>query len=107
MLPSGEWVRVRCPEGCLLVNTGEVLRAISNDTWPSARHYVGRNWSSRGPRYSLAFFLSPAPDVPVGGAPSCVSPARPARYRPTTWLEGAGRSRGGFLAPAPAAEPPG
>ena len=29
-----------CVEGALIVNTGETLSRITNDTWPATRHYV-------------------------------------------------------------------
>ena len=34
---KGQWVRARHVEGALIVNTGETLSRITNDTWPATR----------------------------------------------------------------------
>mmetsp|Transcript_8467 Transcript_8467/g.15975 ORF Transcript_8467/g.15975 Transcript_8467/m.15975 type:complete len:387 (+) Transcript_8467:30-1190(+) len=97
----GGWVRPPLRTGMLLVNSGEWLRGLTNDTWPSARHYV-TNPSHCNERWSLACFISPSPGALMGVAASCVSPERPAKYRLTCVAESLGRSRGGraLLAPA-------
>ena len=88
----GGWVRAPVRPGALLVNTGETLRAVSNDTWPSTRHFV-LNPSQADPRYSLAFFLHAAPNHPMAVAPSKSTASNPARYVPTTFLESMGEGR--------------
>lgn len=99
----GGWVRPPPRAGALLVNTGEMLSRITNDVWPSARHYVANPRLGSEARRSLAFFLAPNPGVPMHVAPTCITKERPARYKPTTWIEGFGQSRGGLLAPLAAA----
>jgi len=97
----GGWVRPPWRAGMLLVNSGEWLRGVTNDTWPSARHYV-TNPSHCKERWSLACFISPNPGALMGVAASCISAERPARYRLTRVAESLGQSRGGraLLAPA-------
>lgn len=100
----GGWVRPPSRPGAMLVNSGETLKMITNDLWPSARHYVA-NPTGDEERPSLAFFLAGSPEVPMKVAPTCETSARPALYRPTTWREGLGADRGGFLLPADVVPP--
>ena len=54
---------------------------------------------------SLALFFNAAPAHALGVAPTAVSAARPARYRPTTWMESMGGDRAGLLSPVGAGAP--
>jgi len=92
----GGWVRAPARPGALLVNSGDVLQCMTNDVWPAARHYVG-NPSDTTTRFSLAYFINATPAVRMEVVPSFVSPERPAKYLPTSWIEGQGVHRGGFF----------
>jgi isopenicillin N synthase-like dioxygenase len=39
---SGKWVRLRAPEGSVIINTGDYMQRISNDRLPSTTHRVGK-----------------------------------------------------------------
>ncbi len=38
---SNKWVRLRAPEGSLILNTGDYMQRVSNDRLPSTTHRVG------------------------------------------------------------------
>jgi len=84
------WVRVPSKPGALLINTGEILRQVSNDTFLSARHYV----LNEGPhdRMSLVFFFNATADfkLPVAAGAG----GGPAKYPPTSYLDGQGVVQG-------------
>ena len=79
---SGEWLSIKPPEGAMVVNVGDMLQRLTNDVLPSTTHRVvnpppGRRGRSR---YSMPFFLHPAPDFPIETLPGCVSATNPDRY---------------------------
>jgi isopenicillin N synthase-like dioxygenase len=39
---SRKWVRLRAPEGSIVINTGDYMQRISNDRLPSTTHRVGK-----------------------------------------------------------------
>jgi isopenicillin N synthase-like dioxygenase len=39
---SGKWVRMRAPEGSIIINTGDYMQRITNDRLPSTTHRVGK-----------------------------------------------------------------
>ena len=39
---SNKWVRLRAPEGSIIINTGDYMQRISNDRLPSTTHRVGK-----------------------------------------------------------------
>jgi isopenicillin N synthase-like dioxygenase len=39
---SGKWIRLRAPEGSVIINTGDYMQRISNDRLPSTTHRVGK-----------------------------------------------------------------
>lgn len=79
---DGQWVSPPSIPGALICNIGDCLMRWTNDVYVSTPHRVvnpvGRE------RFSVAFFLDPNPDAVVSCLPSCATPERPARYRPTT-----------------------
>eukprot|EP01063_Lacrimia_lanifica_P006923 TRINITY_DN14387_c0_g1_i1.p1 TRINITY_DN14387_c0_g1~~TRINITY_DN14387_c0_g1_i1.p1 ORF type:complete len:361 (+),score=145.47 TRINITY_DN14387_c0_g1_i1:47-1084(+) len=91
---AAAWRRVPHLPGALVVNTGEILRTVTNDTWPATRHYALHACAPAAARYSLPFFFSPTADYPVAVAPTTVSAARPAKYAPTSYLQGQGVAQG-------------
>lgn len=38
----GKWVRLRAPQGSIIINTGDYMQRISNDRLPSTTHRVGK-----------------------------------------------------------------
>ena len=39
---SSKWVRMRAPQGSIIINTGDYMQRISNDRLPSTTHRVGK-----------------------------------------------------------------
>merc|ERR1719343_1566741 len=78
------WVRVPAKPGALLVNSGEILRQVSNDTFLSARHYVVNEGLSE--RASIAFFFNATADYKLAVAAG--AGGGPAKYPPTSYLDG-------------------
>ena len=39
---SNKWVRLRAPQGSIIINTGDYMQRISNDRLPSTTHRVGK-----------------------------------------------------------------
>ena len=79
---DGRWLPVKPPEGALVVNVGDMLQRLTNHVLPSTTHrVVNPPVERRGvSRYSMPFFLHPAPDFLIETLPGCISAARPNRY---------------------------
>jgi isopenicillin N synthase-like dioxygenase len=79
---DGRWLPVKPPEGAMVVNVGDMLQRLTNHVLPSTTHRVVNPPPERRgkPRYSMPFFLHPAPDFLIETLPGCVSDARPNRY---------------------------
>ncbi|MBA4047694.1 MAG: flavonol synthase [Sphingomonas sp.] len=79
---DGQWLAVKPPEGALVVNVGDMLQRLTNHVLPSTTHRVVNPPPERRatPRYSMPFFLHPAPDFLIETLPGCVSTANPNRY---------------------------
>jgi len=84
------WVRVPTKPGALLVNSGEILRQVSNDTFHAARHYVINEGTDE--RVSMAYFFNATADfkMPVASGAG----GGPAKYPPTSYLDGQGVVQG-------------
>jgi len=79
---SGEWLAIRPPEGAMVVNVGDMLQRLTNHVLPSTTHrVVNPPVERRGfSRYSMPFFLHPAPDFLIKTLPGTVSEGHPDRY---------------------------
>jgi isopenicillin N synthase-like dioxygenase len=79
---DGQWLAVDPPEGALVVNVGDMLQRLTNHVLPSTTHRVVNPPPERRgvPRYSMPFFLHPAPDFIIDTLPGCIGPDRPNRY---------------------------
>src|SRR6266849_2901683 len=79
---SGRWLDAPVVPDAFICNIGDCLMRWSNDVYVSTPHKVvsppGKD------RYSVAFFLDPNPDAMVACLPTCISPERPAKYKPIT-----------------------
>ncbi|KAJ8613576.1 hypothetical protein CTAYLR_006136 [Chrysophaeum taylorii] len=84
------WLRALDIPGALVVNTGQLLAQLSNDTWPATRHYV----VARAPRISVPFFFNATASVPVPVVPSCVDDDHPAKYPPISYLTSQAAAQG-------------
>ncbi|QDX27753.1 isopenicillin N synthase family oxygenase [Sphingomonas suaedae] len=83
---DGRWLPVKPPEGALVVNVGDMLQRLTNHVLPSTTHrVVNPPVERRGhSRYSMPFFLHPAPDFLIKALPQCVSEENPEREPPIT-----------------------
>ncbi len=79
---DGRWLPIKPPEGALVVNVGDMLQRLTNHVLPSTTHRVVNPPPERRghSRYSMPFFLHPAPDFLIESLPACVSDAHPNRY---------------------------
>lgn len=81
---DGCWLPVRPPEGAMVVNVGDMLQRLTNRVLPSTTHRVVNPPSHRRgrSRYSMPFFLHPAPDFLIATLPQCITPGNPEREPP-------------------------
>jgi isopenicillin N synthase-like dioxygenase len=79
---SGEWLPVKPPEGAMVVNVGDMLQRLTNNFLPSTTHRVVNPPPERRghARYSMPFFLHPAPDFLIETLPSTITAENPNRY---------------------------
>lgn len=83
---DGEWLPVKPPEGAMVVNVGDMLQRLTNHVLPSTTHrVVNPPVERRGhSRYSMPFFLHPAPDFVIKALPRTVTAQNPEREPPIT-----------------------
>lgn len=81
---------------------GDLVARWTNDVYRPNTHRVASPTGRS--RYSLALFMQPAFDAVIAPAPTCVGPARPARYAPSTfaeclegWFRALEEGRGGYV----------
>lgn len=79
---SGQWLDINPPEGCLVVNIGDMLQRLTNHVLPSTSHRVVNPAPERQryARYSMPFFLHFRPDYLIETLDNCVTPDNPDRY---------------------------
>ena len=79
---DGRWLAIKPPEGAMVVNVGDMLQRLTNHVLPSTTHRVVNPAPERRgfSRYSMPFFLHPAPDFLIETLPSCITPDNPNRY---------------------------
>ncbi len=79
---DGKWLAIRPPEGAMVVNVGDMLQRLTNHVLPSTTHRVVNPPPERRgvSRYSMPFFLHPAPDFLIETLPGCIDADHPNRY---------------------------
>lgn len=79
---DGKWLAVKPPEGAMVINVGDMLQRLTNHVLPSTTHRVVNPPAERRghSRYSMPFFLHPAPDFLIETLPGCVSEENPNHY---------------------------
>jgi isopenicillin N synthase-like dioxygenase len=79
---SGKWLAVKPPEGAMVVNVGDMLQRLTNHVLPSTTHRVVNPPPERRghSRYSMPFFLHPAPDFLIRTLPQTITSDNPNRY---------------------------
>lgn len=81
---NGDWLAVPSLPGQLIVDTGDMMKHITNDLIPATRHRVVNPDGARGARYSMPFFVHPSPDASLAVIGSLVAAGQTAKYPPTT-----------------------
>ena len=80
---DGTWLPVITDKGNLVVDVGDMLARMTNDVLPSTTHrVVNPKGAKNESRYSMPFFMHPAPEVDLSCLPSCVGDG--AKYPPIT-----------------------
>ncbi len=79
---TGRWLSIKPPEGAMVVNVGDMLQRLTNHLLPSTTHRVVNPPAERRghSRYSMPFFLHPAPDFLIETLPQTIDPEHPNRY---------------------------
>jgi isopenicillin N synthase-like dioxygenase len=79
---DGRWLPVKPPAGAMVVNVGDMLQRLTNHVLPSTTHRVVNPAPERRgfSRYSMPYFLHPAPDFLIETLPGTISADRPNRY---------------------------
>jgi isopenicillin N synthase-like dioxygenase len=72
---DGKWLPIKPPEGAMVVNVGDMLQRLTNHVLPSTTHRVVNPPPERrgNSRYSMPFFLHPAPDFLIETLPGCIA----------------------------------
>ena len=61
---EGAWVAVATPPGCMICDTGDMMQFVTGGRMPSTTHrVVNPPDGGDGGRYSMPFFLHPAPET--------------------------------------------
>ncbi len=79
---DGRWLPIKPPEGAMVVNVGDMLQRLTNHVLPSTTHRVVNPPPERRghSRYSMPFFLHPAPDFLIKTLDGTATAENPNRY---------------------------
>ncbi|MGB1971823.1 MAG: isopenicillin N synthase family dioxygenase [Flavobacteriaceae bacterium] len=81
-----EWIDAVAKEGELIINLGDMMARLTNNTLKSTLHQVVNPpkelWGTS--RYSIPFFMHPSSEMPLNCLDSCVSEAQPKAYADCT-----------------------
>ena len=69
---DGKWLPIEPIPGQIIVDTGDMLQALSNGLLKSTTHRVVNPNSSRDRRFSMPFFVHPRPDFDLTPLPNCI-----------------------------------
>jgi len=79
-----EWLNITAPEGCIVVNVGDMLQRLTNNKLKSTTHRVvnppREKWNTS--RYSIPFFLHPRSEMRLDCLDSCVDDFAPLAFAP-------------------------
>lgn len=79
---ENQWIPVSAPEGCLVVNVGDMLQRHTNNRLRSTTHRVVNpprdRWHTE--RFSIPFFLHPVSEMRLDCLASCVDGNHPPAY---------------------------
>ena len=81
---DGEWMAVPTLEGQLIVDTGDMMKRLTNDVMPATTHRVVNPRGEPKARYSMPFFVHPHPDASLAVIDECVPEGEQPKYAPVT-----------------------
>jgi isopenicillin N synthase-like dioxygenase len=83
---NNQWLDITAPEGCLVVNVGDMLQRLTNNKLRSTTHRVvnppREKWHT--PRFSIPFFLHPKSEMSLNCLACCTDERNPVGYEPIT-----------------------
>ncbi|MCW5906510.1 MAG: isopenicillin N synthase family oxygenase [Chitinophagales bacterium] len=81
---NNEWLNITAPEGCLVINVGDMLQRLTNNKLKSTTHRVvnppREKWHTQ--RFSIPFFTHPRSEMRLDCLPGCVDEQHPLQYAP-------------------------
>lgn len=81
---NNEWLDITAPEGCLVINVGDMLQRLTNNKLKSTTHRVvnppREKWHTQ--RFSIPFFTHPRSEMRLDCLPGCVDEQHPLQYAP-------------------------
>ncbi|KAD2393103.1 hypothetical protein R6Q59_012809 [Mikania micrantha] len=80
---DGEWIFVKPTPNAFIINVGDIIQVWSNDTYESVEHRVRVN--SIRERFSIPYFVNPAPYTVVEPLAELTNERNPARYKGYNW----------------------
>jgi len=83
---DGAWIPITALPNQIIVNVGDMLARLTNDTLKSTIHRVVNPPRELlgTPRYSVPFFMHPRAEMDLTCLPSCVSEDQPKKYKDMT-----------------------
>ena len=64
LTPDGEWLDISPPAGAIILDTGDMMTAVTGGLLPATTHRViNPKGARKGPRLSMPFFMHPRPDA--------------------------------------------
>ncbi len=81
---NNEWLDITAPDGCLVINVGDMLQRLTNNKLKSTTHRVvnppREKWHTS--RFSIPFFTHPRSEMRLDCLPDCVEERHPLQYQP-------------------------
>ena len=81
---EGEWMPIHAIPGQMIMDTGDMLKRITNDAIPSTTHRVVNPQGEPTPRYSMPFFVHPHPDYLLEVLPEFIPQGEAPKHEPIT-----------------------
>lgn len=81
---EGEWMEVPSLPGQLIVDSGDMMKRITNDKIRATRHRVVNPKGDPSDRYSMPFFVHPHPDAVLAVFDECLDEGEEPKYEPIT-----------------------
>jgi isopenicillin N synthase-like dioxygenase len=70
--PDGSWLPIAAIPGQIIVDTGDMLQALSNGVFKSTTHRVVNPDNHRQRRFSMPFFVHPRPEFDLTPLATCI-----------------------------------